>query len=67
MRFYLEIACDNAAFVEAGPEAEVARILRETAERIENRRPANNGRCVDINGNRVGGYAFDDDPPKEGF
>lgn len=55
MTFKLSINCDNAAF-EDDASTEIARILRETAEKLENGRE--DGRCVDYNGNVVGSFKF---------
>lgn len=54
MKFTVEIECDNAAF-EAGPNEEIARILRDLADTLE-AHPAAGGAFPlrDINGNRVG-------------
>ena len=49
--FYLMIELDNAAFSE-GEGAEIARILREVADRVEGRGRAS-GTERDANGNRV--------------
>lgn len=52
MKVKIEIKCDNAAFEDA-PEHEVARILREAAQRIE----GGGLSCFplfDYNGNKVG-------------
>lgn len=58
MEFNLTITeMGTAAFVESetgGPEEEVARILRNVADRIESGQDA--GVLMDINGNRVGKY-----------
>ena len=56
MLFRLAIECDNAAF-EAGNEGmEVARILRELADRVESRGDFEGCafRLMDFNGNGVG-------------
>lgn len=56
MRYLIEIATDNDAFFpEPGPE--LARILRQLAERIESAGPEELGagvRLLDYNGNGVG-------------
>jgi len=55
MRFTVSIDCDNAAFVD-DPNAEVARILRAIAQRIEVARIWTlevSGRALDANGNAV--------------
>lgn len=54
--FKLEFATDNAAF--EVPFAEIARILRDVAERIE--RGAVSAPVRDINGNTVGAFAIED-------
>ena len=58
MGFKLSITTDNAAFSEeeGGPNAEVARLLREVADDIENGREC--GTIMDINGNNVGKYSL---------
>jgi ABC-type Co2+ transport system permease subunit len=55
--FTLTIDCDNDAF-EDMPQAEVARILHNVAERILY--PLMDGTCRDVNGNTVGSFAFDE-------
>ena len=51
---------DNAAFDGGNKGVELARILREIAEKIEN--GVTSGACWDINGNKVGYWSrFDDD------
>jgi hypothetical protein len=52
-QFSLTIDCDNAAFTEDYPGDEIARILRELAEKIEGG-TLQNIRLNDINGNFVG-------------
>ena len=52
--FTLKIKTDNAAFVE-NKGAEVARIMRELAKRIEETEK-DNGYVLDINGNTVGTF-----------
>lgn len=49
--FTLRIETDNEAFTDS-PKAEIARILRETADRLESGRYVNKLR--DLNGNTVG-------------
>lgn len=60
-RFVVELECDNDAFAEA-PSAEVARILRDIANRIEDTpldsRAIPIGTARDLNGNRVGFFRF---------
>lgn len=50
--FWMKISTDNAAFVDAPEGAELARLLRETAERLEQGVPY--GSLRDVNGNMVG-------------
>jgi len=57
MNFTLELNCNNAAFDE-DLNAEVARILREVADRIEADETLYKFPLRDINGNRVGEAAF---------
>ena len=52
MEFKLAIESGNEAFTE-DPEAEVARILREVADKLQHE---NGGNIRDINGNTVGLY-----------
>ena len=52
--FRLELTCDNSAFDEIGPGAEIARILRTVASELELEAPE--GECRDYNGNTVGFY-----------
>lgn len=52
--FTLSIKTDNAAFED--PNAEVARILRDAAERVE--QGFSRGLLRDINGNTVGDFDF---------
>jgi hypothetical protein len=60
MKYFLEINLDNAAF-ENNPGLEVARILREAADRVEgysfNNAPTNFP-LFDVNGNRVGTHGY---------
>lgn len=62
-RFIVELECENEAFV-GGVSAEVARILRNIADRIEDvpldGRAVPIGTARDLNGNRVGSFRFDD-------
>lgn len=53
MMFKLSIECDNAAFDDNIP-AEIARILRELADKMEFRDNVPPWPLHDINGNRVG-------------
>lgn len=62
MKFVLTINCDNAAFADKDGEvdrqsaaAEVARILASTAENVA---WYDEGGCLDMNGNAVGGWQF---------
>ena len=50
--FIVEFNTDNDVFVEAGPVVEIARILREVADRVENRESPITIR--DVNGNTIG-------------
>jgi hypothetical protein len=52
--FVLKIDTGNAAF-EDDPNYELARILRAVADKVENGHA--DGRCYDINGNKVGSWA----------
>lgn len=54
--FQLKIHNSGAAFDDA-PEYEVARILRELADKVEAGRTS--GRVFDLNGNACGNWAFD--------
>ena len=56
-KFSLNIETHSAAVAEEGREHEIARILRDTAERIENGQAA--GVLLDINGAQVGSWAMD--------
>lgn len=63
MQFVLSIDCDNGAF-DGAPLSEIARILRETADRLESGYLPNNLQpfafgIYDINGNVVGSMALD--------
>ena len=53
-RFGLTISTENEVFSGVGKEAEIARILRAVAERIERGFTAEKAR--DINGNTVGEF-----------
>jgi hypothetical protein len=58
MRFTLEIKMDNEAFSEDASQ-EVARIMRETAKRIDGHPHFSAGHSqpvFDVNGNNVGGF-----------
>lgn len=52
----IQFKTDNAAFAEDG-SAEVARILRKIASKIENTRDGS-GPAVDLNGNTVGHWSL---------
>lgn len=55
-KFRLHLDCDNAAFEDA-PGEEIARILREAADRIESGDlPGGFTNLRDMNGNAVGAY-----------
>lgn len=57
-RFQLQITCDNAAF-ESETDVEIARILREVADRIERGDSYSTFRNIhDANGNIVGTFAL---------
>lgn len=55
--FKIEIETGNAAF-EDDRNMELARILRQIAERLEN--GENAGRVLDINGNKVGSFEIEE-------
>lgn len=57
MKFSLDIRCDNAAFDDA-PGAEIAKLLRDVAERFDGVRnlPEQSALLRDANGNRVGAW-----------
>jgi hypothetical protein len=56
--FKLQIVCEGAAF-EDDCQAEIARMLRVVAERLERGEPCDYYRNIpDINGNSVGAYAL---------
>ena len=59
MEFNLTIACDNDAFYDDSLRAEVARILRDAAKRVE-QLPIS-GKLYDANGNTVGSYRFEEE------
>ena len=60
MRFIVEpIDCDNDAFGEIIPGIEVARILRELAERLDNDMAGAKGVLRDVNGNVVSSWRFE--------
>ncbi len=61
--FTLTINTDNEAFTPE-PGAEVARILRVIADRVEAGRT--DGAAMDVNGNRVGSFAILPDRPAAG-
>jgi hypothetical protein len=67
MKFRLVIECNSEAFEEV-PSAEVARILRELAGRIDwhpHFSPGHSQPVSDINGNEVGGFVIEDDEPPD--
>lgn len=55
--FTLKIETHSAAIAEDGREHEIVRILRATAERVENGHDS--GILLDINGARVGSWEMD--------
>lgn len=62
MAFKMIFATDNAAF-EDDPVYEVARILRDTADKLEAGRDASHFQTIlDINGNDVGRYKLAEGP-----
>lgn len=61
--FRLEIECENAAF-DANPLPEIARILREAADRVD-RASAAAGNLRDSNGNKVGRFELADEQEAE--
>ncbi len=54
--FKLTIKTDNAAFEGVELEAEIARILRRTTDRVMQQQSS--GRCLDSNGNMVGEWVL---------
>ena len=56
--FRITMKTENAAF-EDDRNMELARILRQIAERLENGEDA--GRVLDINGNKVGSFEMEED------
>lgn len=54
MKVTIEIQCDGAAFGEDHTGTELARILREYADRVNGEEPADRVTLRDINGNTVG-------------
>lgn len=61
----LEIETGNAAFADGGQAAEVARILRQAASKIE--RGSHSGPLHDLNGNTVGRYDLERAAPANGW
>ena len=55
--FQLKIYTSDAAFADGDTGEEVARILRELADKVEAGRTS--GRVFDLNGNACGNWAFD--------
>ena len=53
--FTLQFTTDNAAFEDC-PEAEIARILRNIADRVD--QGSDEGVAMDANGNRVGTWSW---------
>lgn len=67
-KFEVALSTNNAAFADDDLGYELARILRELADRIEDGGIAGAGSVIrlrDINGNRVGFAALSDDDLKE--
>ena len=59
---HLTIDCGNAAFEEPGQE--LARILRELADKVEHRVVADESESIpvaDLNGNKVGRFEYEPD------
>lgn len=57
--FKLRFDTDNAAFDDGNGQAEIARILRELADKIAGQHGEEGaGRVHDINGNSVGTYGY---------
>lgn len=54
--FTCTIKTDNAAFEDDGGRAEVARILRDIASKLEDGQDASHRIVYDFNGNQVGVY-----------
>lgn len=61
-KFTVEFNTDNSAFAEGAMSAEVARILRETADTVSENGLVESmvGRVKDINGARVGFYVLEE-------
>lgn len=57
--FHLSIEIDNAAFQDNNAPHEIARILREAADKIADGQTL--GKLRDINGNTVGAFNYDQD------
>jgi hypothetical protein len=53
MRFTITINCNNSAF-EYSPKDEIARILKEVCDKLENEEPMDVCPLKDFNGNLVG-------------
>jgi hypothetical protein len=60
-RFILKFDCDNAAFADGDAPHEIARILREIADHMEE--GSTSGHAIDGNGNIVGKFFYE--PPEE--
>lgn len=58
--FELRIDSENAAFHDDGGLYEVARLLRQAADRVEAGHDC--GRCIDVNGNGVGSWDYEPTP-----
>jgi hypothetical protein len=63
MSFTLKFKTDNAAFGDGAGAAEVARILRDVADKVANGRDY--GSVQDINGNTVGDWDLELPEPEE--
>jgi len=60
MKYSIAIECNNAAFVDQGPGQELARILRDLADRLEVEGVTDRA-LMDLNGNRVGRVTVEED------
>ena len=61
--FMCDFETDNAAFTDGLCRYETSRILRNLAKKIE--AGANEGSIIDINGNSIGHFQFEDDAEEE--
>jgi hypothetical protein len=55
--FRIKIESGNDAFQDGNAREETVRILRRVAEQIE--AGSDGGKCIDINGNSVGAFAYE--------